>query len=217
MQEGVKSEKDVGLFGIGYLLDKVVTQLPKGLKIGDRTPAVVAQSLKKHLEATAPPELDFADLITAIEQTEEDDVPLAAAKLLQKFLKANFTLAELEKIDSEGRSDRREAEQVLGFVLNEALHVTPSKEGSSVVYLHVMALASRGAEESMRLVFEGLHILAERLQSHQSFKEVAEIKASSYLVAQNPNIFRKLGFTVDNEEFWKASVSTKDFIEKYKK
>ncbi len=153
------------------------------------------------------------------------DVGFAIARGVHDFVQANFSPKELEQSAREYH-----AQNGRDTPLNELLryHI---KDGTQI-YLHVSPARTIGLQEQLRLLREGLSLLAKKLDSDSELKKVESVNAVSWIVATNPGLLTKMGFTYkgtlnrqENPEYFsddprdvgEASISRGDFLKKYLK
>ncbi len=121
---------------------------------------------------------------------------------------------------------RENVAEVTGFIpLNETLTYGRDKDR---IHIHVSPSETLGLSEKLALIKDGFHKLRDILLADESIKEVS---ATSWIVAANPGILEKLGFTIDGEiskgmkkrnfpnetrPVFKAHITREEFIDKYK-
>lgn len=132
-------------------------------------------------------------LLTGLENLEyltEAELVSVTAEAVYKFSKNSFTPRELEANIRKYVVDHKE------HVLNEMLHFEVYEDR---LYLHVFPVTTFSAGEKIKYLREGLKLLAAQIKTDQRFKGVKTINGVSWIVAQNPHLLEKLGFTHDGE------------------
>lgn len=129
--------------------------------------------------------------------------------------------AEFEKLEYE-----MSIEQGYFTRLNETLSYGRSGE---VVHIHLVSSRELGIAKLKKLVLEGLEELAKVVEKDEKIKIIT---ATSWIVAKNPKLLEKLGFTVtgpisekervefypgDDRDVSSAEISRDEFLEKYLK
>jgi len=121
---------------------------------------------------------------------------------------------------------RENVAEVTGFTpLNETLTYGRYKD---CIHIHVSPSETLRVSEKLALIKDGFHKLRDILLADESIKEVS---ATSWIVAANPGILEKLGFTIDGEipedmkerhfqnetrPVFNAHITRDEFIDKYK-
>lgn len=112
--------------------------------------------------------------------------------------------------------------------LNEVLSYGLTDDGE-IVHIHLLPTTDQPRLRS--LVLDGLRVLARQIQEHpENFVQLRAITATSWIVAEYPEVMKRLGFSVngpDSEEFRqrhfnseeqdidRASISKSDFLARY--
>jgi len=122
-------------------------------------------------------------------KSEEDLITTVAAKMY-KFGKTNFTPRELEANIREYMLNGKE------HIINDMLLYEVYKDA---LYLHVFPVSTLSTGEKIKLLRDGFKQLASQLKTDEQLKGVKTINGVSWIIAKNPGLFEKLGFTYDGE------------------
>lgn len=131
----------------------------------------------------------FTDLESRDYKSEQELISTVAAEMY-KFGQENLTPRELEANIRMYVVDRTE------HVINDMLHYEVYKDA---LYLHVFPVSTLSAGEKLKLLRDGLKQLARQLKTDEHLKGVKTVNGVSWIVAQNPGLMEKLGFTYDGE------------------
>ncbi len=149
---------------------------------------------------------------------------LAIARNLHEFVQTNFSPRELEQSIRDYIQNRSDE------TINELLHYSINKD--TELYLHVSPAKTLSLQEQLKLLREGLPILAQKLQNDPKLAKVETIGAVSWIVAANPGLLTRIGFTYkgnldekrkaesfpgDPSDIGEAYISREDFLKKYSK
>lgn len=162
------------------------------------------------------------EILAGIEGVEEIDVFLEKAKNALK------PLIDHVKEDPEGYQSEQQ-EHALSDEKKERVNELLSYhlDDSGGMHLHVIPNMFTSNSEKLRLLREGLREAAQIANNEDG---INTIYATSWIVAKNPELLKKLGFSIngeiteddydnlfqgENREVWSASISREDFITKY--
>ena len=147
-------------------------------------------------------------------------------------------MAALDPILVFRREHRHEFEQLTRKVVMEPARqdgMTPLNEvmyyggRDNYVHIHLAQAKDVGVSKLRALVLDGLQKLAEQIKGNE---QVQDIEATSWIVAKNPKLMEKLGFTVEgevDEEFRRqhfsgderkisrATIKREEFLKRYLK
>lgn len=213
--EKITAQPETGLFRIGYWKDRVRTNL-SDLPEEQANAAGLAAYLRERYAARTSKFVDeFEITLKQIENIEPEDLVDEAALCLQQFFMENYSLEELEQAMRDPRSEAIESADHIK--LNELIMVEFVKEGSVITSLkiHLLPVASKGAETVSELFNNGLEELAQKVITEDKFKNVLIVEGYSWLIAEYPRLATRCGFVVDAENPGHAFISKKDFISRY--
>lgn len=164
------------------------------------------------------------EVMAATQQGSLNDSALAIARGIYDFIQANFSPRELEQSIREYIQNRSDE------TINELLHYSVTKDKE--LYLHVSPAKTLSLPEQLKLLREGLPILAKKLKENPNLQNVETIGAVSWIVAANPGLLTRIGFTYkgnldekrkaesfpgDTSDIGEAYISREDFLKRYLK
>ncbi len=184
--------------------------------------AQAEQSIAKHFTDN---EEAFADYLAWLEDAHDlpdDELARQAARRWHETVIGEFGPREVEA--------RERADMGEQFVpLDEDNTIGYTVAGESLD-LHVQSARTLSTVEKVRAIKTALAELSDRLKTEAELSDVAEITATSWIVANNPRLMEKLGFTIDGpvsaddqpddlahrgKDAWQAHISIEDFLKKH--
>lgn len=114
--------------------------------------------------------------------------------------------------------------------LNDILSFGSYKD---VAHIHLAPARTMSPDQLIVSIQDGLHVLAQRLQTDSEFESIERVTGTSWIVAKRPEMLEALGFTIDgpisdemrtahfsedgDTPISQASMSREDFLKRYGK
>ncbi|MBI3305959.1 hypothetical protein HYZ82_02365 [Candidatus Nomurabacteria bacterium] len=165
-------------------------------------------------------EAEFEALLNGLSQRQykdNDELIKIFARSISEFAKINFSLLELEQRARAPERIRKDQIKLNGILFFNIGRNDPTK-----IKLHLSPASTLTIGEKLKQFREGLQELAKLLRDDPRFSEVKTIMAKSWIVFKNPEIFKRLGFDIleENEkdklfEARRATMSREVFENKF--
>lgn len=163
---------------------------PEGTPLAEHLADKFTDALSKYMPDMPDQVSGLREKLAAIpDDTDPGTLTAAAAEIVNTFLAEHFTPESFEEISRQGF-----IEQSKTIPLNEILTYGVYKE---IAHIHLAPAETMGPKLLITKVKEGLAELATRLESDPDLADVKKITATSWIVAKNPHLLERMGFSID--------------------
>ncbi len=180
-------------------------------------PVLVVELRKGFIKLFAGKEKEFEALLEELGDAKYIDKGVLIktfGKKISEFAQRNFSLVELER-----RARSPELMKEDRIPLSNILDCNFRRKYPDEISIHLKPASTLPLAEQLRGISEGFAELARLLEEDPNFKKATSIFARSWMVKENPDLFRKLGFEILDESEQdtylgarRARMSREDFI-----
>jgi hypothetical protein len=189
----------------------------------ERLLAQTEKSINKHFSDDPEAFIDYTAWLEEAKDIPDDELAREAAERWHETVIGGFGAKEVEARE---RSYLREE----ATLIKEDNPIYYTLEEDDKLALHVQSARTLSTVEKVRALKESFGELATQLQTKEELVNVKEITATSWIVAKNPRLMKRLGFTVDDltseearpndidnpdKEVGRAHISVEDFLKQH--